>query len=170
MTREGQEQLHRARRARHFLGLPHSADSDDVSFALRYIESRDQTFQATKRRHSKLAKRAARSLVQALMRGQCAGLPMPAGWQSLVNIYWDIATTKSGPPKRADGFRQQLALQQAYWLLTNHNRPCHASLNGDWCKLAAILLGHPKATAGLVSQARQLQTRWKLAESKPGQN
>jgi hypothetical protein len=85
-------------------------------------------------------------------------------------MYQNLATAKSGQPKRAEGLKARLALQQAYWLLTERNRPCHASLNGDWCKLAAILLGHPKATAGLVSQARQLLTNWKSEESKPGQN
>jgi len=168
MTRK--EQLRRARRARRFLGLPHPADSDGVSFALRYIESREQTFQATKRRHSKPAKRAARTLVQALMRGRRAGLPMPAEWPSLVNVYQHIATAKSGQPKRAEGFKARLALQQAYWLLTDRNRPCYASRTSEWCKLAAILLGMPKAAPGLVSQARQLLTNWKSEESKPGQN
>jgi hypothetical protein len=150
------------RAARQFLGLPHPADNDEVTKALRYIESRDRTFLAIKKRYSKPAKRAARSLAYAILRGQSAGLPMPPEWVSLFYAYQHIGTTRSGPPKRADGFRQRLGLQQAFWLLSDRGRPCMASLEGEWCKLAAILLGYPKPTAGLLSQARRLRAQFKL--------
>jgi hypothetical protein len=155
------------RAARHFLGLPHPAADDDVSKALRYIELRNQAFRATKQRHSKPMKRAARSLLQAMVRARKAGLPMPA--EEFFLRYHYIATTPSGKPKRADGFKQRLALQQAFWLLDDRNRPCVASGKGDWCKLAAILLGYPKPTAVLLSQARQLRVPFKLEKMKiPG--
>jgi hypothetical protein len=158
MTREGQ-----LRRARHFLGLPHPAVDDDVSKVLRYIEFRDQAFRATKQRHSKPMKRAARSLLQALGRGHKAGLPVPAS--SYLLWYHHIATAPSGPPKRADGFKKRLALQGAFWLLSDRNQPCLASRNGDWCKLAAILYGDPKAD--MLPQCRALRTLFRL---EPGQN
>jgi hypothetical protein len=150
MTRE--DQLHEAR---HFLGLPHPANNDDVSKALRYIEFRNQAFLAAKKRHSKPAKRVARSLAQAIWRGQRAGLPMPQEWAPLFHLYQDIGTTRSGAPKRADGFKKRLALQQAFWLLNDRSRPCVANRNGDWCKLAAILYGNPKAD--MLSQCRKLR-------------
>jgi hypothetical protein len=166
MTREDQ-----LREARHFLGLPHPADKDDVSDALQYIEFRNQAFLVAKKRHSKPAKRVARSLAQAIWRGQRAGLPMPHQWALLFHLYQDIGTTRSGPPKRTDGFKQRLALQQAFWLLSDRGRPCVAGSKGEWCKLAAILLGYPKPTAGLLSQARQLRVQFKLEKMKiPGQN
>jgi hypothetical protein len=151
------------------LALPlDPAGDDEVSKALRYIELRKLAFRATKKRQTKAAKRAARSLADALVRGQRAGLPTPRGW---LQVYRRLESEKSGAPKRAEGLPARLALQQAYWLLNDRNRPCHASLNGDWCKLAAILLGQPKATAGLVLQARQLLAHWaaKKDESEPGQ-
>jgi hypothetical protein len=159
MTRERQ-----LRRARHFLGLPHPAADDDVSKALRYIELRDKVFRATKSRHSKPTKRAARSLAHAILRGQRAGLPMPVEWASLFLMYQHIGTTRSGPPKRTDGFKKRLALQQAFWLLNDRNRPCVASRNGDWCKLAAILFGNPKAD--MLSHCRVLRA----IRLEPGQN
>jgi hypothetical protein len=67
-----------------------------------------------------------------------------------------------GKPKRAEGFKHRLALQQAFWLLNDRNRRCTASPASDWCKLAAILLGIPQVTPGLVSQARQLRAAFKL--------
>jgi hypothetical protein len=160
MTREDQ-----LREARRFLGLPHPADDDDVSKALRYIEFRNQAFLAAKKRHSKPAKRVARSLAQAIWRGQRAGLPMPQEWASLFHLYQDIGTTRSGAPKRADGFKKRLALQQAFWLLNDRNRPCVAGRNCDWCKLGAILYGNPRAE--MLSQCRELRTRFRL---EPGQN
>jgi hypothetical protein len=183
MTRDD-EQL---RAARFFLGLPHPADDDDVAKALHYIEFLNQLFLATKKRNAKPAKRAARSLAQAILRGQRAGLPMPREWASLFYLYRDMGTTRSElrrlargredevarrallfrePPKRADGYRQRLGLQQAFWLLSDRNRPCMASLNGDWCRLAAILLGYPKPTTGLLSQARQLRILFGLNRGK----
>jgi hypothetical protein len=150
MTRKDQ-----LREARRFLGLPHPAADDEVSKALRYIEFQNQACQAVKKRHSKPAKRAARSLAQAIWRGQRAGLPMLPEWASLLHLYQDIGTTRS-PPARTDGFKKRLAVQQAGWLLGDRNRPCVASRNGDWCKLAAILYGDPKAD--MLSQCRQLRT------------
>jgi hypothetical protein len=149
MTREDQ-----LREARHFLGLPHRAADDDVSGALRYIEFRNQAFRATKQRHSKPMKRAARSLLQAIVRAHKAGLLMPESSFPLWCHY--IATASSGPPRRTDGIKKRLALQQAFWLLNDRNRPCAASRNGDWCKLAAILYGNPKAD--MLSQCRELRT------------
>jgi hypothetical protein len=165
MTREDQ-----LRAARRFLALPHpAAADDDVSKALRYIELRNQAFRATKQRRSKRGKRAAGSLLQAMVRARKAGLPTPA--EEFFLWYHDIATTPSGIPKRADGFKQRLALQQAFWLLNDRSRPCIAGSKGEWCKLAAILLGYPKPTAGLLSQARQLRVQFKLEKMKiPGQN
>src|SRR5260370_38136001 len=97
------------REARHFLGLPHpAADHDDVSKALLDIEFRNQAFRATKQRHSKWMKRAARSLLQAMARAYKAGLPMPES--SFLLYYHHVATTPSGPPKRSDGFKKRLAL------------------------------------------------------------
>jgi hypothetical protein len=160
-------QLHAARR---LLGLPldPAGADDEVSAALRYITLRKLAFRATKKRQTKAAKRAARSLADALVRGQRVGLPTPRGW---LHVYRRLATEKSEVPKRAEGLPARLALQQAYWLLNDRNRPCHASHNGDWCKLAAILLGHSRATDGLVVQARRLLTRWaaKSGDDKPGQ-
>jgi hypothetical protein len=69
-----EEQLRAARR---LLDLPHPADRDDVSAALRYIEFRNQNFLATKRRYSKPMKRAANSFLQAAGRAHKAGLPLP---------------------------------------------------------------------------------------------
>jgi hypothetical protein len=178
MTREDQ-----LREARHFLGLPHPADKDDVSNALQYIEFRNQVFRATKQRHSKPMKRAARSLLHAMTRARKAGLPMPQDLRHAIGAtprdlrasvdvvrdtatsfllwYYYIATTPSGAPTRADGFKQRLALQQAFWLLSDRDRPCVAGRKADWCKLAATLLGYPKPTAGLVSQARLLRSQFK---------
>jgi hypothetical protein len=192
MTREDQ-----LREARHFLGLPHPADKDDVSNALQYIEFRNQAFRATKQRHSKPMKRKARSLLNALARAHKAGLPMPEDGpsypsdktsdlhltrksfvpnpsrsrviSSFLLWYHYIAATPSEKPRRADGFKQRLALQQAFWLLDDRDRPCVASGKGDWCKLAAILLGYPKPTAVLLSQARQLRVPFRLKKMKiPG--
>jgi hypothetical protein len=165
MTREQQ-----LREARRFLGLPHPADKDEVTGALRYIEFRDRAFLATKKRHSKPAKPAARGLAKAILRAQRAGLPMPAEWVSLFYLYQHVGITRSAP-KRAEGFKQRLALQQAYWLLSDRKRPCEASLNGEWCRLAAILLGYPKPTAGLLSQARRVHVEFEPKKTKnPGQN
>lgn len=155
MTRE--EQLCAARR---LLGLPHPADVDDVTKALRYIEILNNSFLNIKKRHSKQAKQAAGSLVLALQRAQSAGLPMPAETPSLILLYHYLAITRS-TPKRGEGFRQRLGLQQAHWLLGDRNRRCIAGPKSEWCKLAAILLGMPKATPGLVSQARELRAQWK---------
>jgi hypothetical protein len=156
MTRKDQ-----LREARRFLGLPHPAGDDEISKALRYIELRNQANLATKERHSKPAKRVAVSLAQAIWRAQRVGLPMPQEWASLFYLYRDIGATRSAP-KRTDGLKKRLALQQAFWLLNDRKRPCVASRNGDWCKLAAILLGYPKPTASLLSQARQLRVQFKL--------
>lgn len=166
MTRKQQLRV-----ARRFLGLPHPAVDDDVSEAFRYIEFRNQAFLAAKKPHSKPAKRVARSLAQAIWRGQRAGLPMPQEWASLFHLYQDIGTTRSGPPKRTDGFKQRLALQQAFWLLSDRGRPCVAGSKGEWCKLAAILLGYQKPTTSLLSQARRLRVQFELEKMKiPGQN
>jgi hypothetical protein len=156
MTREDQ-----LREARHFLGLSHPAADDDVSKALRYIEFRDQAFQATKQRHSKPMKRAARSLLRAMVRAQRAGLAIP----DYLLWYHHMATASLGPPKRADGLKKRLALQGAFWLLNDRNRPCFANRNGDWCKLAAILYGDPKAD--MLSHCRELRALFRL---EPGQN
>jgi hypothetical protein len=192
--RRREQQLRAARR---FLDLPHLADHDEVTAALHYIEFRNRAFLATKKRHTKPAKLAAGSLVQAMLRAQKAGLPVPpewfhfyqhiatagrasANWQ-LVTA-WERPSNKNNPgmnmkhsdvqnsvvshtpgkPKRAEGFKPRLALQQAFWLLNDRNRPCTASLKSDWCTLAAILLGIPQVTPGLVSQARQLRAAFKL--------
>jgi hypothetical protein len=154
--------IEQLREARRFLGLPHPADDDHVTKALQYIESRNQAFQATKKRHSKPAKRVAISLAQAISRGQRAGLPMPQEWASLFHLYQHIGATRSGPPKRTDGFKQRLALQQAFWLLSDRGRPCVAGSKSEWCRLAAILLGYPKPTASLLSHCRQLRVQFKL--------
>jgi hypothetical protein len=147
--------IEQLREARRFLGLPHPAGDDEISKALRYIELRNQAHLATKERHSKPAKRVAVSLAQAIWRAQRAGLPMPQEWASLFYLYRDIGATRSAP-KRTDGLKKRLALQQAFWLLNDRNRPCVASRNGDWCKLAAILYGDLKAD--MLSHCRQLRT------------
>jgi hypothetical protein len=165
MTRE-----QRLLEARSFLGLPHPADWDEISEALDYIEFRDEVFRKTRQRYSKPAKRAAHSLAQAMLRARRVGLPVLSQWTSLILCYHDIATP-TRKPKRAEGFKQRLALQQAYWLLSDRGLPCEASQNGDWCKFAAILLGYPKPTAGLLSQARRLRVQFKSEKMKnPRQN
>jgi hypothetical protein len=157
MTRD--EQL---RAAREFLGLPHPAEKDEVTAALHYIEFRDRNFQATRRRYSKPAKRAAGNLANAWVRAHENGLPLPPS--SWLLFYEHTASAKGylgqpgKQPGRGGGFKQRLALQQAFFLLSDRNRPCTVSLNGDWCKLAAILLGMPRPRPGLLSQARQLRT------------
>jgi hypothetical protein len=168
------------REARRFLGLPHSAADDDVSRALQYIDFRDQAFRATKQRHSKPMKRAARSFAQAWVRAQKAGLPMPPSsyWFLYAELagrtdiktellysrgdFNDPGAALLGTPKRADGFKKRLALQAAFRLLSDRDRPCRASRNGAWCKLAAILYGQPKAD--MLAQARQLRIPFGLSE------
>jgi hypothetical protein len=163
------------RAARRFLGLSHPVENDEITAALRYIEFRDRIFRATKKRYSKKTKRAARSLALSLLRAKEAGVPMPADCESLIGLYQNPISS-SARPKRTDGFKQRLALQQAFWLLSARNRPCMASRNGDWCKLAAILLGYRKPTASLLSQARQLRILFGLKRGQnqpglePGQN
>jgi hypothetical protein len=85
--------------ARDFLGLPHPADDGDVSRALRIITFRDRNFRATKHRHSKPMKRAARSLLEAMGRAHNAGLPLPPS--SWLLYYEHVATEPSGPPSAA---------------------------------------------------------------------
>jgi hypothetical protein len=148
MTREQQ-----LREARRLLSLPHPAADDDVTKALQYIEFRNHAFLATKRRLSKPIKRAAHSFSKAMARASKAGLAEPPS--SWFLICRDVATATSGPPKRADGVRKRFALHQAYHLLNDRNRPCLASRNGDWCRLAAILYGNPKAD--MLSQCRQIR-------------
>jgi hypothetical protein len=163
----------RLRAARRLLGLPLDPVGDDeVSEALRYIALRKLAFRQTKMRQTQPAKRAARDIADALVRGQRVGQLMPAEWRHLIEVYRYLASAIPGPPKRAEGFPTRLALQAAYWLLTDRNRPCEASLSGDWCKLAAILLGQPKTTGGLVVQARRLLTQWGAEgnDDKPQQN
>jgi hypothetical protein len=167
----GREQQLRA--ARRLLGMPLDPAGDDaVSEALRYIALRKLAFRQTKMRQTQPAKRAARNIADALASGQRAGTPMPMEWRHLVEVYRYLASAISASPKRAEGFPTRLALQAAYWLLTDRNRPCEASLSGDWCKLAAILLGQSKATGSLVVQARRLLTQWAAEgdDDKPQQN
>ena len=155
MTRE-----ERLRAARQFLALTHPADKDEVTAALCYIEFRDRNFRATRQRYSKAAKRAADNIANAMVRGYEAGLPVPREWL----LFYEHTANAKGylgqldlRPRRGEGFRLRLALHQAYWLLTDRGRRCAASRDSDWCKLAAILLGMPRVTAGLVSQARRVR-------------
>jgi hypothetical protein len=156
MTREDQ-----LRAARRLLGLPHPAEVDDVTKALRDIEFRSKNFLATKKRYSKPMKRAADSFAQGWVRAHKAGLPLPPS--SWLLYYQEMAAAegylgKPGwKPKRAEGFKERFALEQALWLLSERNRPCVAGPKSEWCKLAAILLGMPKVSSGLVSQAQHVQ-------------
>jgi hypothetical protein len=157
MTRE--EQLCEARS---LLGLPHPVDDDDdVTVALRLIEFRDRNFRATRRRYSQPAKRLARTLAPTMERALKVGLPVLPGWAGAVIAYRAIAVERGDRPKRAEGFRSRLALQQAYFLLEDRGRPADLTLDGDWLKLTAILLGHSGPTPGLLSRARQLLASWK---------
>jgi hypothetical protein len=167
MTRE--QQLYAARE---LLGLPHPVDADDVTEALRYIEFRNQAFRSTRKRYSKSMKRAANSYLLATGRAHRAGLLLPpSSWL----LYYEHVATARGylgqpgvRPKRAEGVKARFALEQACWLLRERNRPCRASRTSEWCKLAAILLGMPKITPGLLSQAREVQALFGLQKLRSG--